>query len=260
MAPQQNALTEWPGRIRRLLDHLELTQAQLAQRLGIAPSNISRWMRGTHEPTAEAYVALGNLARSPDDAFFFERAGFDTATNRKFAEFASSVSVNLKTLNLVAPKNVTRKLSGKTDAVAIPLLAVSAYADSVPPSQSVNLADVEMEKVLLAPLAWCKHPEKMISIHVQGDSMMPLIPSGSLLFVDTAVIDPRLVDHKLTLVSHRDLGFKVARFQRLKNADLLVSANHKYPPLDVSNGSKWKIFGEVLWWVSWDGAGTPGAQ
>jgi hypothetical protein len=32
----------------------------------------------------------------------------------------------------------------------------------------------------------------------------------------------------------------------------MVSANHKYLPLDISNASKWKIFGEVLWWVSRD--------
>jgi len=54
------------------------------------------------------------------------------------------------------------------------------------------------------------------------------------------------------VVSHRDLGFKVARLQRLGGMDLLVSANSRYLPLDVTNASKWKVFGEVLWWVSRD--------
>jgi hypothetical protein len=54
------------------------------------------------------------------------------------------------------------------------------------------------------------------------------------------------------VVAHRDLGFKVARLQRLQGADLLISANYNYLPLDVSNASRWKIFGEVLWWVSRD--------
>jgi len=60
------------------------------------------------------------------------------------------------------------------------------------------------------------------------------------------------VNEKLVVVAHRDLGFKVARFQRLAGSDLLVSANPKYLPLDVSNATKWKIFGQVLWWISKD--------
>jgi hypothetical protein len=70
--------------------------------------------------------------------------------------------------------------------------------------------------------------------------------------VDTAATERDRLHQRLTVVAHRDLGFKVARFQRLSGSDLLVSANHKYVPVDVSNPSKWKIFGEVLWWVSKD--------
>ncbi len=82
--------------------------------------------------------------------------------------------------------------------------------------------------------------------------MYPTIPSGSILFVDTASTDRETLNEKLVVVAHRDLGFKVARFQRLSGSDLLVSANPKYLPLDVSNATKWKIFGEVLWWISKD--------
>ena len=67
------------------------------------------------------------------------------------------------------------------------------------------------------------------------------------------VTDREQLSQKIAVVAHRDLGFKVARFQRLSGSDLLVSANYKYAPLDISNASKWKVFGEVLWWVSRDG-------
>ena len=110
----------------------------------------------------------------------------------------------------------------------------------------------EMNELKLAPLSWCPHPENMISMHVAGDSMHPVIPSGSILFVDTGSTDRDQVNERLVVASHRDLGFKVARLQRLAGSDLLVSANPKYLPLDVSNATKWKIFGEVLWWVTKD--------
>jgi phage repressor protein C with HTH and peptisase S24 domain len=136
--------------------------------------------------------------------------------------------------------------------VAIPLLNVSAYGDPVPPSENVSLAEVKVEEILLAPLGWCPHPEHVISMHLEGDSMVPTIAPGSILFVDTAATEREALNQKITVASHRDLGFKVARLQRLANSDLLVSSNHKYVPLDISNASKWKIFGQVLWWVSRD--------
>ena len=148
---------------------------------------------------------------------------------------------------------VSRNLPGKGNAVAIPLLNLTAFGDQIPPKENVSLSQVEVEDVLLAPLGWCPHPENMISMHLSGDSMSPVIPSGSIIFVDTAVTARDRLNQRLTVVAHRDLGFKVARFQRISGSDLLVSANHQCAPVDVSNASKWKIFGEVLWWVSRDG-------
>jgi phage repressor protein C with HTH and peptisase S24 domain len=97
----------------------------------------------------------------------------------------------------------------------------------------------------------------MIGIHLDGDSMLPVIAPGSILFVDTAAKERERLHQRITVVTHRDLGFKVARFQRIGGSDLLVSANHKYAPVDVSNASKWKIFGEVLWWISRDASNGP---
>jgi SOS-response transcriptional repressor LexA len=233
---------------------MKLTQAGLAERLGVSPATVSRWLQGTHEPTAQAYVALGNLARKPDSLYFWERAGMNVANLPESGSKGAltSLRVELQDLRAVAGTKASRKLSGKTNAVAIPLLAITAYGDRIPPKENTSILDAEVQDVLLAPLTWCPHPENMISMHLAGDSMMPVIAPGSVIFVDTAVTDRTGLNRKLAVVSHRDLGFKVARFQRVQNSDLLMSANHRYSPLDVSNTSKWKIFGEVLWWVSRD--------
>lgn len=81
MVAQQVTSQEWSDRIRRLLRDLKLTQAALAERLGVSPATVSRWIQGKHEPTAETYVALGNLARRPDGVYFWERAGMDSAVS-----------------------------------------------------------------------------------------------------------------------------------------------------------------------------------
>lgn len=251
---EQSTTREWSDRLRRLLQDLKLTQAGLAERLGVSPATVSRWLAGKNEPTAETYVALGNLAGRPDGDYFWERAGIDTSElpETSVRQALSSIRVSLENFNLIATRNVSQQLEGKANAVAIPLMNVTAFGDRVPPNENVRLSQATMEEVLLAPLAWCAHPEHMLGMHVSGDSMHPTILSGSILFVDTASTDRDTLNEKLVVVAHRDLGFKVARFQRLAGSDLLVSANPKYLPLDVSNATKWKIFGEVLWWVSKD--------
>jgi phage repressor protein C with HTH and peptisase S24 domain len=245
---------EWSDRIRRLLKELTLTQAGLAERLGVSPATVSRWLAGKNEPTAETYVALGNLAGRPDGTYFWERAGIDTSElpDPTLRQTISSIQATLEDFNLITSKKVSQHLAGKGNAVAIPLMNVKAFGDRVPPHENVRLSQAKVEDVLLAPLSWCPHPENMISMHVAGDSMYPIIPSGSILFIDAAITDRSLLNERLVVVAHRDLGFKVARLQRLAGSDLLVSANPKYLPLDVSNATKWKIFGEVRWWVSKD--------
>lgn len=243
MPSQIIAAPEWSGRIVRLLDQLKITQAGLAERVGVSPATVSRWIQGKHEPTAEGYVALGNLARGPEGAYFWERAGLDLASLAESAPAKTSSSMQI---------TVPAGAADAAQAVAIPLLAITAYGDATPPAQNVRLSEAATEEVLLAPSAWCPHPEEMVALHLAGDSMSPLIAPGSMLVVDTACTDRGLLDRKLVVASHRDLGFKAARLVRVGGCDLLISANHRFAPLDVSNAAKWKIFGEVLWWIARD--------
>ncbi|HEV2132931.1 MAG TPA: S24 family peptidase [Terracidiphilus sp.] len=254
MVLPKNPRPEWSERIRRLIQDLKLTQKGLAERLGASPTMVSRWLRGTHEPTGETYVALGNLARRPEGIYFWERAGMETAqlsdANSHRALF--SLRVGFEDFNLISTRKTSRQLKEGKNAVAIPLLNVTAYGDETTPRENVSLSQAEMEEVLVAPLNWCPHPENMIAIHFVGDSMFPVIAPSSIIFVDTAATDRAELDQRLVVVSHKDHGFKVARFERVAGRDLIVSANHKYRPVDVSGTSKWKIAGEVLWWISKD--------
>lgn len=253
MSPHLKRKPEWPARITRLLGKHRLTQATLAKRLGVSSATVSRWMQGTHEPTAEAYVALGNLAGSPEDIYFWERAGINTAsfpeTSSRVA--VSSVRVKLSDFKFVSGHRLSSKIvENRASAVAMPLMNITAYGDRVPPEQHVQLSESKIEEVLTAPLSWCPHPGGMICIHVSGDSMLPLIAPKAVIAVDMQATDRAVLSGKIVVASHRDLGFKVARLQRLQSADILLSANQKYAPLDITADATWKIFGQVLWWIT----------
>src|SRR5215472_1628167 len=106
---------EWSERILRLVSELGLTQAGLAERLGVSPATVSRWIQGKYEPTAEGYVALGNLAHGHDGIYFWERAGVDTSTfpEAAFRRAQSSLRVNLHDFNLITSRKLSTPLPGK---------------------------------------------------------------------------------------------------------------------------------------------------
>src|SRR5436305_12785740 len=91
---------EWSERILRLVEELKLTQAGLAERLGVSPATVSRWIQGKIEPTAEGYVSLGNLARRNEGLYFWERAGIDVSNfpDASLRKAASSRLVSRKEL------------------------------------------------------------------------------------------------------------------------------------------------------------------
>jgi transcriptional regulator with XRE-family HTH domain len=260
MPVKPNLSPAWGDHIQVLIRKLRVSQAGLAGLLGVSPATITRWMKGTHEPTSSSYLALGNLAGAPEGLYFWERAGVDPANlpEANPGVALSSLRVKLKDFRLVAGRHLSREVvANQSSAVLIPLLNLTAYGDRIPPGPHVTLGQAKVEDVLMAPLSWCPHPASMLCMHVDGDSMMPVIAPDAIITVDTAVTDRAQLDKKLTVFSHRDLGFKIARFQRLPSSDLLISANHRLLPVDVSNASKWKVLGEVMWWVSHDKIPAP---
>jgi transcriptional regulator with XRE-family HTH domain len=74
---QANTLSEWARCIAELRRKLQLTQAELATKLGVTAMTVSRWERGLVEPTASGYISLGNLAEPKRSWYFWRRAGIN---------------------------------------------------------------------------------------------------------------------------------------------------------------------------------------
>jgi transcriptional regulator with XRE-family HTH domain len=77
------SVAEWARGIAELRKRLEMTQTELADRLGVTAMTVSRWERGLVEPTASGYIALGNLAGVKDAWYFWKRAGLNEQQVRR---------------------------------------------------------------------------------------------------------------------------------------------------------------------------------
>lgn len=66
-------------RILALRTHLNISQAELASRIGTSAMSISRWEADTRQPLAEHLIRFGLLANPDDCWFFWEQAGLTVA-------------------------------------------------------------------------------------------------------------------------------------------------------------------------------------
>src|ERR1700733_16183624 len=79
MDKHRSPSSEWVAKILQLRKHLGLNQSEFASRLNYSAMALSRWESGLHDPTAEAYVRMGNLADAGESNWFWTRAGLKSA-------------------------------------------------------------------------------------------------------------------------------------------------------------------------------------
>src|SRR6202041_2505440 len=130
MTARKSPPAEWVPKILQLRKGLGLNQSEFASRLNYSAMALSRWESGTHEPTAEAYVQMGNLADGRDSTWFWTRAGLKSAdVSRMFPEGSGVLrKADYPDFEIVIAGSGGKRSATKTKAklVAIPVLAVHA--------------------------------------------------------------------------------------------------------------------------------------
>ena len=88
-----------------------------------------------------------------------------------------------------------------------------------------------------------KHPSSTFFVKVKGDSMVGAgIHSNDILIVDRS-IEPK---DKRIVVAILNGEFTVKRVQKRNNKLFLVSENTDYPPIEITSGMDFEIWGVVL--------------
>lgn len=253
MAARKNQQPEWVRRILHLRNRLGLNQSELAARLNYSAMALSRWESGTHEPTAEAYVQMGNLAEGKDSTWFWTRAGLKSADlSRMFPEGSGVLhKAEFPDFEIVIAGSGGKRSATKTKAklVAIPVLAVHAGTHGAKGDQVLDLDRAEVAEMIAAPALWCPNPAATNCLRVRGSSMSPMIDDGDIVVVDCMQNEATGLNGKIIVAWHRKTGLTLSRFLTMKGVQLLESENRDYKPISMGRDRNWRIVGKVLWWI-----------
>src|SRR5882672_1749059 len=181
-------LSDWSARIGAFRKALSLSQTDFGERVDASAMTVSRWERGEMEPTAAAYIRLGNLADDPLCWFFWGRAGLTTSDIVRVLPAARNRLRQSKVANVQVVHAGARKKSSlkPKDFVAIPVLPVHAATADEDTEEVTDLDQLKPEAIWAAPAEWCPNPSRTISLRVKGNSMSPLILDGYVIAVDTS--------------------------------------------------------------------------
>lgn len=253
MKSKKSQAPEWSRKIVALREAMGLTQAAFASRLHYSAMALSRWERGTHEPPAQCYIQLGNIAGEPQCWWFWARAGFKSHDlSRMFPEGHGELrSARFPELEIVAAGGHKRlgTMPKKTRLVAIPVLAAHAATHGSKGDQILDLDSVPVTEMLGAPDLWCPNPEETNCLRVRGSSMSPMINEDDIVAVDCGQTDPKQLSGKIIVSWQQEQGLVLSRFLLVNGTQLLESENRAYEPIALGKNRNWRIIGRVLWWI-----------
>jgi SOS-response transcriptional repressor LexA len=253
--PLMKALSpEWSRRILALRAVLGLTQAAFASRLHYSAMALSRWERGTHEPSAQAYIQLGNLAGDPECHWFWARAGLISADFSRMLAKPTDKTEVARFSQIEIPATNREEISGSETVklVAVPVLAAYAATAGEPGDQIGQVLDLDTvptDDIIAAPNGWCPNPASTTCLRVRGISMSPLINDGDIIAVDSAQTNPELLSGKIVVTWQKQRGLVVSRFLCVHGLQLLEWENREYERITLGKNRNWRIIGCVLWWV-----------
>jgi SOS-response transcriptional repressor LexA len=243
-------IQDWAASIYQLRRHLDLSQTAFGQQLHFSAMAISRWERGTQEPTAESYINLGNLAGDPLCWYFWARAGLRSEDlMRVMPALRQRLNrANIAKFQIVSAGAGVRK-SKIPQLVAVPLLKDVTASHGGKGEGSSTLHDAPMESMIAAPNDWCPNPSTTACVRVRGNCMAPLIYDGYILAVDSSQHDHAKLDGEIVVAWHRDMGLTVSRLKRYGSTEVLQPENRDYEPIVMDGKQKWNVLAKVLWWI-----------
>lgn len=166
-------MDSFQNRLKISIDRSDLTQSEIARRIGTGRSTISGWLKGDYEPNSENIYKLARL-------FNVSEAWL---------------------LGFVDEENELRIDINNKKRLDVPLINVSGGKETEDFSQ--------IEEMVEAPSRLNHYGKDLFAIRVNGDSMNKILPNGSVVICVKAFDEPKTGD---IVVYKKENEFAVKRY------------------------------------------------
>jgi hypothetical protein len=122
---------DWSKKIKALRRYLQTDRAQFARSVAYPVKKITLWEQGIEEPSAAAYVTLGNLAGEPSCWYFWTKARLYRDTPMPVMPSVELHEDKKSSTELQGVRAGIRRLFSQPLIHAIPLLPLNAAAYGV---------------------------------------------------------------------------------------------------------------------------------
>jgi transcriptional regulator with XRE-family HTH domain len=220
-------------------DILKLSQAQLAIRLEVSQSNLSKWEAGKLKPEPEYLMRLSHLLHGHVESLeFLEAAGVP----RGFLEGDSRFE------GAALP---TEGWSMNASESSAKFLFAPLLRDPVAAGTPRAMDPKEVETMLAIPRTLAPRGSALICFRVSGESMSPTLEDGYIVVVDTAQRDPKKLVQRMVAARDQEGGVTVKWLREAGGMYLLVpqKTSPRFEVSMVSEESGWGIIGAVIHWM-----------
>lgn len=208
-------------RLRNLRQSKDMSQNELAKRLNLASSSVARYESGERKPDTDRLVDIANLFNVTTDYLLCK-----TDSPYLYAEDLTSA--------------VRLSPDSKQKAIRVPTLGYIRGGE--PMVTDDNFLGYEEMVVPSTTSA-----DDFIGLKVEGDSMMPIIPEGSIVIIK---LQPSCENNDICAVRVNGDSVTVKRVKRLPDGMYLIPENTSYSPkfytAEEVNNVPIEIIGKVI--------------
>ncbi len=244
------------------------SRAAFARRVGLSPVSLGGYELGTSDPSAEVITKIATAFPEADMSWLITGDGIPI-TARKISEPGAEhrlygglperdsdlVTSLVRRLGERSPEPpeivITEDQAALEAAEGDAYVAVAYLEDAAAAGPGLEVRDDVIGGYVLIHARVAPNPERIRCLRLQGDSMAPYLPEGSIVAVDLDRCDPHAVEGKV-VAARADDGVVVKLWRHSRGRVLLQSCNPTAEPVilgaaEVDGGA---LIGQVIWaWV-----------
>ncbi|MDC9598880.1 XRE family transcriptional regulator [Xenorhabdus anantnagensis] len=210
----------------------KLTQAELAEKLGVTPQSVQQWESST-EPRKSRLVTLASVLDADVNWLLFGE-------------------IPKKDVSQIPPKNEWTTIApwdGNTpldDEVEVPFLRDIELACGNGSDVDYNGFKLRFSKATLRRIGAPTDGSTILCFPAKGDSMEPVIPDGTAIAID--VSNQKIIDGKVYAIEQDGLKRLKCLYRRPKGKILIRSYNRDEYEDEITDENQVSIIGKMFWY------------